>query len=188
MALATIQEFTIPDTLWERLAPLLSVHSPKVRPLGCHRRRIPDRDALNAVFFVLRTDCQWKALDATGLCKGSTAHRRFQQWVQAGVFARLWGAALRDHDELIGLNFVWMALDDSLHKAPLGGKKTGPNPTECGKGGVKRSLLTEARGLPVGLVLDGANRHDVKLVDGTLVSLPPAAEATRETHRVRGRE
>jgi tetratricopeptide (TPR) repeat protein len=31
-----------------------------------------------------------------------------------------------------------------MTKAPLGGKKTGPNPTDRGKGGVKRSLLTES--------------------------------------------
>ena len=121
--MATTQEFSISDTLWTRLEPLLPVHVPKPHPLGRHRRRIADRDVLNAIFFVLRTGCQWKALDATGLCKGSTAHSRFQQWVQAGVFARLWDEALQDYDDLIGLNFAWMALDGSLHKAPLGGEK-----------------------------------------------------------------
>jgi len=108
--------------------------------------------------------------------------------VQAGVFARLWDEALGDYDDLIGLNFSWLALDGSLHKAPLGGKKTGPNPTDRAKGGVKHSLLTEARGIPVGLVLDGANRHDVKLVDSPLASLPPAAEAARDAHRAAGGE
>ena len=126
--MATIQEFTISDTLWARLAPLLPVHVAKAHPLGCHRPRIPDRDVLSAIFFVLRTGCQWKALDATGLCKGSTAHSRFQQWGQAGVFARLWDEALGDYDDLIGLNFAWMALDGSLHKAPLGGEKNGAQP------------------------------------------------------------
>ena len=47
-------------------------------------------------------------------------------------------------------------------------KKTGPNPTDRGKQGVKRSLLTEATGIPVVLVIDGANRNDVKLVRRTL--------------------
>ena len=126
--MGTVQEFTISDTLWARLAPLLPGHVAKPHPLGCHRPRIPDRDALSAIFFVLRTGCQWKALDATGLCKGSTAHSRFQQWVQAGVFARLWDEALGDYDDLIGLNFAWMALDGSLHKAPLGGKKNRAQP------------------------------------------------------------
>ena len=48
--------------------------------------------------------------------------------MQAGVFARLWDEALGDYGDLIGLNFSWLALDGSLHKAPLGGKKTGPIP------------------------------------------------------------
>ena len=51
------------------------------------------------------------------------------------------------------------------------GGKTGPNPTDRGKSGVKRSLLTEAEGIPVGLAVDGANRHDMKLVRATVDSL-----------------
>ena len=154
---------------------MLPVHVPKPHPLGRHRQRIANRDVVNGIFFGLRTGCQCKALDATGLCKGSTAHSRFQEWGQAGVFARLCDEALQDYDDRIGLNFAWMALDGWLHKAPLGGKKTGPNPTDRGKGGAKRSLLTEAPGIPVGLVLEGANRHDMKLTESTLRSLPPQA-------------
>ncbi|TGE12594.1 transposase, partial [Hymenobacter elongatus] len=56
--MATTQEFIISDALLERLRPLLPVHTPKAHPLGCHRPRVPDRDALNAIFFVLRTGCQ----------------------------------------------------------------------------------------------------------------------------------
>jgi len=51
------------------------------------------------------------------------------------------------------------------------GKKTGPNPTDRAKGGVKRSLLTEGHGVPVGLVVAGANRPDLKLVEETVDSL-----------------
>jgi transposase len=43
------------------------------------------------------------------------------------------------------------------------GKKTGRNPTDRGKRGVKRSLLTDGRGVPPGAVIDGANRNDHKL-------------------------
>ncbi len=53
----------------------------------------------------------------------------------------------------------------------MGGKKTGPNPTDRGKDGVKRSLLTEGHGVPIGLAIDGANRHDMKLVRTTLQSI-----------------
>lgn len=54
------------------------------------------------------------------------------------------------------------------------GGKTGPNPTDRGKRGTKRSLLTEAAGVPIGLVVAGANRNDFKLTRATLESLPIA--------------
>jgi len=59
------------------------------------------------------------------------------------------------------------------------GKKSGPNPTDRGKGGVKRSLLTEARGIPVGLEIEGANRHDMKMTAATLASVPESVESKR---------
>ena len=126
--MATTQEFTISDTLWARLAPLLPVHRPKPHPLGRHRQRLADRRVLDGIFFVLRTGCQWKALSATGICSSRTAHSRFQEGVQAGVFAQLWDVALQDYEDLVGLDFSWMALDGSLHKAPLGGGKNGAQP------------------------------------------------------------
>ena len=63
----------------------------------------------------------------------------------------------------------------------MGGKKTGKNPTDRGKKGVKRSLLVEADGIPVGLAVEGANRHDMKMVDATLDSIPEAAERPEPT-------
>lgn len=60
------------------------------------------------------------------------------------------------------------------------GKKTGRNPTDRGKLGVKRSLLSEARGVPVALVIAGANRHDLPLLEHTLESIPPRLEVRRQ--------
>ena len=51
------------------------------------------------------------------------------------------------------------------------GEKTGPNPTDRAKCGVKRSLLTERQGGPVGLVVAGANRPDMKLLKDTVQRL-----------------
>lgn len=53
-----------------------------------------------------------------------------------------------------------------------GGKRTGPNPTDRGKDGTKRSLLTDGAGVPVGLTIDGANRNDHKLMAETIASIP----------------
>ena len=63
----------------------------------------------------------------------------------------------------------------------MGGKKTGRNPTDRGKSGVKRSLLTDGHGVPIGLAIDGANRHDMKMVRATIESLVAARpEASEE--------
>ena len=53
----------------------------------------------------------------------------------------------------------------------MAGKKSGPNPTDRAKKGVKRSLLTEAHGVPVGLAVEGANRNDFKMMKATLESI-----------------
>ena len=58
-----------------------------------------------------------------------------------------------------------------MTKAPLGGEKTGPNPTDRGKSGVKRSMLTEGHGVPIGVVIEGAHRHAMKLVRSTIQSI-----------------
>lgn len=67
-----------------------------------------------------------------------------------------------------GLDLEWQSADGAMTKAPLGGEKTGPNPTDRGKSGTKRSLLTEANGIPIGIAIEGANRHDSKLLEETL--------------------
>ncbi|MCA1698565.1 MAG: IS5 family transposase [Actinobacteria bacterium] len=160
----------IPDWLWERIEPLLPERPS--HPLGCHNPRVPDRDAMNAILLVLRTGMQWNALDLTGVCSSSSAHRRFQEWRAAGVFCEIWRQGLLEYDEQVGIDWDWLAADGAMTKAPLGGDKTGSNPTDRAKKGAKRSVLTEAAGVPVGLAHDGANRHDQKLLDETIRSIP----------------
>lgn len=55
--------------------------------------------------------------------------------------------------------------------APVRDKKTGRNPTDRGKQGVKRSLLTDANGVPLALAVAGSNTHDIRLVADTLNAL-----------------
>src|SRR3954470_3973804 len=156
----------IPDPLWCRIEPLLPPRPP--HPLGCHNPRVADRKAMDAIFFVLRTGCQWGALDATGICSHSSAHRRFQEWTAAGVFVNLWALGLQEYDELKGLDWDWLAMDGAMTKAPLGGERVRRNPTGRGKLGTKRSLLVEANGIPVGLAVEGANRHDKEVAEAPL--------------------
>jgi transposase len=59
-------------------------------------------------------------------------------------------------------------IDGVMVKAPLAQEAVGPNPTDRSKSGTKRSLLTDGRGVPLGVAVDGANRHDMKMVRATL--------------------
>ena len=131
----------MPDWLWERIEPLLP--APPSHPLGCHRSRVPNRDAMDAILLVLRTGMQWNALNATGVCSSSSAHRRFQEWEQAGVFHEIWRRGLLEYDKVIGIDWSFLSADGAMTKAPLGGPKTGPNPTDRAKKG--RSARFSAR-------------------------------------------
>ena len=121
----TMTGFRISDALCEVLQPLLLVHVNTHR-FGGGRPRTPDRDCADAIFYVLRTGCQWRALDETELVPHSTAHDRFQEWAEAGVFLKLWQAGVEQFDELQGIEWEWLSMDGAMTKAPLGGEKNRP--------------------------------------------------------------
>ena len=140
-------QYRVSDALWEKIEPLLPKHQNTHR-FGGGRPRVPDRQAMDGIFFVLRTGCQWNALNATGLCSSSTAHLRFQEWTAAGVFRKLWALSLENYDELKGLDWSWQSMDGAMTKAPLGGGKNRPQSHGSGQerrqakpadGGVRRA-------------------------------------------------
>ncbi len=113
----------VPDWFWGRVVSLLP--APPAHPLGCHRPRVADRSAMDAILLVLRTGMQWNALKNTTICSSSAAHRRFQEWEQAGVFHEIWRQGLLDYDEVVGIDWAWLSADGALGKAPLGGRQDG---------------------------------------------------------------
>lgn len=116
------KDYVMPDALWAEIEPFI----PKTRdkhPLGCHRPRVPNRAAMDGIFFVLKTGCQWNALNETGICSSSSAHRRFQEWVAKGVFKKIWKQGLAHYDAIKGIDWSFCSTDGALTKAPLGGKK-----------------------------------------------------------------
>ena len=122
MGLATKDDgWRITDALWQKMEPLIPPG--KEHPLGCHNPRVSDRAAMNGILFVLRTGCQWNALNATGIVTSSSAHRRFMEWTRAGVFKKFWKRGLLQYDSLKGIDWRWLSMDGAMTKAPLGGKK-----------------------------------------------------------------
>ena len=120
------RDWRIPDARWERIPPLLPPR--KSHPLGCHRPRVDDCRAMDAIFFVLRTGCPWNALNETGLCSSRSAHRRFQEWTAAGVFQALWARGLVADEAVRGIDWAWLGMAGAMTKAPLGGEKGGQEP------------------------------------------------------------
>jgi len=120
--------YRVSDDLWSVLQPIVPTPENTHRS-GGGRPRVSDRRCADAIFYVLRTGCQWGALDATDLCPHSTAHDRFQEWGAAGVFLKLWQAGVEQFDELLkGIEWRWLSMDGAMTKAPLGGKTPGPIP------------------------------------------------------------
>jgi len=154
----------LPDRLWNQVKPLLG---PEKKPGTRGRPPVPFRRVLDGILFVLRTGCQWKAVPA-GLATGSTLHRRFQAWVTSGVFRALWKRLLVAYDARRRIAWRWQVVDSASTKAPLGGEATGPNPTDRGKCGTKRHVLSDRRGAPVAVQVTAANTHDMRALFDTL--------------------
>ena len=73
-------------------------------------------------------------------------------------------------------------MDSKNSPAPLGGGKTGKNPTDRGKRGAKINLLVDQSGAPLSVVLTGANRHDKVSAIELIVSIALKRPAHKEQH------
>jgi putative transposase len=154
-----------------RLWAVFVNYLPPEPPSGRRARPIvPFRQALGGVLYRLRTGCQWKAIPAE-FGSGSTCHRRFQEWQALGVFQQVWAAQVRTYDQQRGIAWDWQVLDSAIIPAPLGGEKTGKNPTDRAKSGSKRHVLVDRRGVPLALTLSGANIPDYQCAAATLTHL-----------------
>ena len=160
------------EPLWDQFAALLParpVYDP-AHPLGCHRRRIADRVVFEKLLQVLRFGCSYQAI-ADCACSATTIRARRDEWIKAGIFARLKQIALEAHDRIVGLALTELAIDGCITKAPGGGQCAGRSPVDRGKQGMKRSLMVDGYGIPLDRVLAPASRHDSPLLAPTLDKL-----------------
>ena len=127
-------KFLPPKELWKEAKKMIPPWPE--RPKGC-RPPMNDEQAFSAIYYVMRTGIQWKALPRT-LGAPSTIHDRFQKWVRKGVFKKLWQAGFMAHNQAKEIDWEWQSIDGAITKAPLGGESTGANPTDRGKKGIKR--------------------------------------------------
>jgi putative transposase len=184
--MSRVNSWEVSDVLWSRVEPLIPVPErdpTKIyhRKPGAGRKPLPARRVFAGIIYVLRTGCHWKAVpDSFG--SGSAIHAYFQRWERAGVFVALWRAGLAEYDELAGIAWDWQSIDAAMVKAPLAQGAVGRNPTDRGKQGTKRHQLVDGRGVPLSLVLTGANRHDVTQLEAVLDRVMAPRPMTGEQH------
>jgi transposase len=121
----------IPDALWERIDLVIPIYKSS-RKGG--RPRLPMRNVVGGILYVLATGCQWKAMPKQ-FGSGSAIHAYFQEWVEAGVFEELWELALAEYHDLKGIDWKWQSLDGAMTKSPLGGEKNREKPDRSRQAG-----------------------------------------------------
>jgi transposase len=172
-----IQPYII-EPIFEQFRALLPERKTN-HPLGCHRPRIPDRVVFGKLVEILVFGCAYERI-ADDSCSESTLRRRRDEWIELGLMENLREISLDAYDHLIGLELADLAVDGCITKAPCGGEKAGRSPVDRGKGGVKRSTVVDAKGIPLGSVIAPANRHDSPLLEATLDTLEPLGELPQE--------
>ncbi len=157
------------DPIWDQFAALLPERE-VAHPLGCHRPRIPDRVVFDKLIQVLVLGAAYNKI-ADSTCSATTIRTRRDEWIVAGVFQALEQLCLEAYDRIVGLDLENVTVDGCITKAPCGGETAGKSPVDRGKQGTKRSVLTEATGIPLGCVAAPANRPDSPLLRPTLEKL-----------------
>jgi hypothetical protein len=167
------------EPLWVQFAALLPDRPAFVptHPLGCHRRRVPDRVVFEHVLAALVHGSGYERIASPG-CSERTIRRRIQGWAAGGLMERVHALALAAYERMIGLDLEDLAVDGCITKAPSGGEVAGRSPVDRGKQGLKRSVLTEGRGVPLHVISAPANRHDSPLLAPTLAGLDKLAPIT----------
>ncbi len=166
---------SIVEPLWVQFAALLPTRQVH-HPLGCHRRRIPDRLVFDKPIQVLVFGCGYRRIaDAT--CSATTLRRRRDEWITLDLVDRLRCQVLAAYQHLFGLDLDHLVVDGCITKAPCGGEVAGPSPVDRRKQGLKRSIVTEADGIPLGVVPAPANRRDDGLLAATLDTIVDTSTA-----------
>ncbi|GGW96912.1 hypothetical protein GCM10010341_17880 [Streptomyces noursei] len=114
----------VSDELWALVEPLLPKPGPK---LVEGRPRVPVRQALCGILFVLHTGIQWEYLpQELGFGSGMTCWRRLAAWNAAGVWDQLHVLLLKKLRSAKKLDWSRAVIDSSHVRAARRGSKAVP--------------------------------------------------------------
>ncbi|MEU9397486.1 IS5 family transposase [Streptomyces sp. NPDC048324] len=171
----------VSDELWSLIEPLLPAPPPK-QVEG--RPRVPDRQALCGILFVLHTGIQWEYLpQELGFGSGMTCWRRLAAWNEAGVWDELHQLLLNKLRSKNQLDWSRAVIDSSHVRAARPGPKSGPSPVDRARPGSKHHVLTDGQGIPLAVSLTGGNRNDVTQLLPLLDKIPAVAGVVGRSRR-----
>ena len=102
------------EPIWEQFEALLPERRTN-HPLGCHRRRIPDRVVCGKLVEALVFGCAYRRIAEEG-CSSSTLRRRRDEWIEEGAMDALREMVLEAYDRFIGLLLSDLAVDCCITK------------------------------------------------------------------------
>ena len=173
----------LPNDLWARIEPLIP-QPKKRRKKYPGRKPLGDREVLTGIIFVLRTGIPWREMPAElGCGSGMTCLRRLKKWSRRGVFQKLYEVLLAELNNADKIDWSRALVDSATMKAPSGGEKTGPNPTDRRKLGSKVHILVDAKGIPLAMKLTGANSHDITQIIPLVDEIPRIRGKKRTTKK-----
>jgi len=109
----------VPEALWEQIEPLLPVEPPK--PKG-GRPRVPDRNCLAGIIFVLKSGIPWNLLPTQFGCgSGATCWRRLRDWTQAGIWTQVHERLLNELGRAGQIDWSRAIIDSASMRAVFGG-------------------------------------------------------------------
>ena len=139
MAKARLESWVVSDAFWERVEPLIPPRPGRptrrkfARKPGGGRKPKEVRVVFEAIVYVLRTGCQWKALPSERFGSASAIHKRFLEWEKAGFFVALWQAGLAEYDEMEGIALAMAEHRRGITEGTAGARVGGAQPHRPGK-------------------------------------------------------
>jgi len=135
--------WVVSDELWELVVPLLPGRERRFRYPG--RRRLPDRECLSGILYVLHTGIPWRSLPPEmGYGSGVTCWRRLEEWHRAGVWDELQRLLLQRLRSADAIDFTRAIADSSQVQA----KKGAPRRARARSTGAARAPSTTSSPTP----------------------------------------
>jgi putative transposase len=166
--MSKLYDTDVSDAAWAIVEP----HLPPAKPGGRPRSTDP-RALVNAIFYLLRTGCQWRLLPRC-FPPWSTVHHYFRAWDRAGVWTRLHRVVYRLARAAAGRGACpsVVIMDGQSVKTTERGGSRGFDAHKRVKGR-KRHILVDTRGLLVASRVEPAGMPDRRAGERLVYGLAP---------------